>query len=165
MSKTIFLDFDGPLHPTESIRGIPSPITQQVIDERNLFRWVPLLEDAVANSPACVREGLCIAAHSSWRLRFDVDQQIVRNNLRSLASYYVGMTNPALLRWPSIQDMCQRAQIEDYLIIDDAIDEFPQNLQQLIVCSPSKGLSDQDVMSRLTQWLHSEAPAHKHIAT
>jgi hypothetical protein len=161
MSKAIFLDFDGVLHPSTAIEGINLHITQETIESRDLFRWVPHLEEAIAAAPEAFKEDLLIAVHSSWRMIQGLDQALIRKSLRTLGPYYVGMTDPNLQRWPSIQNMCHRAEIESILILDDAYEEFPADLIQLITCSPLTGLSDDSVKKKITGWLTGHQSTHK----
>lgn len=162
--KIIFLDFDGPLHPTTAIDGVRRPPDEASFLERDLFRWAFHLD--VALSKAKDRENILIAAHSSWRQIPGLSQNLIREKLGPrLGAQYVGMTRPELKRWESIQEMCKRGGFDDFLIIDDAINEFPENLPQLVVCNPLKGLSDPTIQRRVIDWAnegqeHTEKHGH-----
>jgi hypothetical protein len=160
VSKAIFLDFDGPLHPTDSIRGMGGQVTQHEIDKRGLFRWVKNLEQIIESAPPETKENLFIAVHSSWRALRGLDQELIRKNLGGLSMYYIGMTDPELGRWQSIVEMCKRGGLEDIIIIDDATSEFPDGLKELVRCSPITGLSDPLVLERIGGWL-KESRTHK----
>lgn len=161
-NKALFLDFDGPLHPSTAIEGIRRPPDADACKERQLFRWAPHLEDALSTLSDEQRADLLIVAHSSWRKIEGLSQGLIRESLGPmLAEMYVGMTRPDLDRWESIQDTCQRFDIEDFLIIDDATAEFPAGLPQLVICNPLKGLSDPLVQSRITEWASSDGHAHQ----
>lgn len=152
-SKVIFLDFDGPLHPATAIEGVRIPPDDDVCVDRNLFRWAIYLELIISALPPEQRESILIAAHSSWRKVNGLSQDLIRRQLGpTLARQYIGMTRPELPRWASIQDMCERGGFTDILILDDAVDEFPQGLPQLVACNPLKGLSDPKVQARIRAW-------------
>lgn len=161
MNTCIFLDFDGVAHSSRAILGLTQGISKQAITSRKLFRWIKHLEEIVEAAPQSFKDGLCIAAHSSWRNLKNLDQNLIRENLGSLAPYYVGMTNPELKRWPSIQDMCERAQFDSFIVLDDSYKEFPESLEQLIVCNPLEGLSDPQVTQKIGQWMSAQVPAEK----
>lgn len=161
-NKVLFLDFDGPLHPSTAIEGIRRPPDAQTCKERELFRWARHLEEILATLSDEQRAEILIAAHSSWRKIDGLSQGLIRDSLGPvLSEMYVGMTRPDLNRWDSIQDMCDRFEIDDFLIIDDATKEFPENLPQLVICNPLKGLSDLAVQERITAWATTESSSHK----
>lgn len=155
MKTAVFLDFDGVTHPSEAILGLNQSITQHAIDSRGLFRWVKHLEELIEAAPQSLKDELFIAAHSSWRMLQNLDQSLVRNGLGKLAPYYVGMTDPSMDRWNSIQDMRDRGQFDNIIILDDSYKEFPEKLEQLIICNPMKGLSDPDVIKKISQLMNA----------
>ena len=153
MPKILFLDFDGPLHPTSAIDGIRRPPDELSFLERGLFRWAIHLDMILSRLDEEERSSILIAAHSSWRQIPGLSQQLIRDQLGPrLGPQYIGMTRPELGRWASIQDMCERGGFTDFLIIDDAVSEFPTDLPQLVVCSPLKGLSDPEVQRKIAEW-------------
>lgn len=156
MSTAIFLDFDGVLHPAPAIIGLQNHISRNDIEKRGLFRWVAHLEKAIADTPNDIKSDLCIAVHSSWRQLANIDQQLIKEHLGSLMHYYVGMTNPELPRWESIKEMVSRAGFDSFIVIDDAVQEFPHELEELVVCNPLRGISDEQVMGRIQSWLHQD---------
>jgi hypothetical protein len=157
----IFLDFDGVLHPSRAILGLNQTITKHAITSRALFRWTKHLEEIVEAAPQSFKDGLCIAAHSSWRTLKNLDQNLIRESLGNLAPYYVGMTNPSLGRWESIQDMAERAQFDSFIVLDDSYKEFPENQEQLIVCNPLEGISDTQITQKIVQWIETQTPVEK----
>lgn len=165
--KVIFLDFDGPLHPSTAIEGIRQPPDEAACLDRNLFRWAIHLDILLSKLSNEKRSSILIAAHSSWRKIPGLSQQLIRQLLGPrLAKQYVGMTRPDLPRWESIQEMCARAEFDDILIIDDAKDEFPAGLAQLVVCNPLKGLSDPAIQAQIFNWARTshcdvEKPARR----
>lgn len=152
-TKVLFLDFDGPLHPSTAIEGIRRPPDAQACADRNLFRWAIHLDRIIGQLSEEQANNILIAAHSSWRQLNGLSQQLIRDNLGPrLAGMYIGMTPPELGRWASIQAMCDRGGFDDFLIIDDAQNEFPEDLPQLVVCNPLTGLSDPDIQARIREW-------------
>jgi hypothetical protein len=165
-TKVLFLDFDGPLHPAIAIEGIRIPPDEEACVDRNLFRWAIHLELILCALPSEQRESILIAAHSSWRKIQGLSQDLIRRQLGpNLARQYIGMTRPELPRWASIQDMCERGGFSDILILDDAVDEFPKDLPQLVACNPLKGLSDPLVQAKVRDWASSTAESESLNAT
>lgn len=153
-SRVLFLDFDGPLHPAPAIQGMTRVPDEQEIRSRGLFRWIPHLETAFAELDEDGRSSIMIAAHSSWRTLSGLSQDLIRHQLGpKLSPLYIGMTRPDLPRWESIEDMVHRGGFEDYLILDDAVNEFPAALPQLVVCSPLRGLSDPETCEKVRRWV------------
>lgn len=160
--KALFLDFDGPLHPSTAIEGIRRPPDQQTCKDRQLFRWARHLEEIIAPLSEERRAEILIVAHSSWRKIDGLSQSLIRESLGPILSeMYVGMTRPDLGRWESILDTCNRFDIDDYLIIDDATKEFPEGLPQLVICNPLKGLSDPQVQDRIAEWATAQTTDHQ----
>lgn len=156
--KALFIDFDGPLHPSTAIEGIRRPPDAHTCKERQLFRWAHHLEAILSPLSDEQRADILIVAHSSWRKIDGLSQSLIRDSLGPVISQmYAGMTRPDLDRWNSIQDTCARFDIDDFLIIDDATAEFPKDLPQLVICNPLKGLSDPVVQSRISDWAFTES--------
>ena len=153
-TRVLFLDFDGPLHPATAIQGISRPPDEQECRSRDLFRWAANLESVFDDADEEIKSSTLIAAHSSWRTLPGLSQDLIRHQLGPvLSQMYIGMTRPDLSRWASIQDMVKRGGFSDFLILDDAVNEFPENLPQLVVCSPLRGVSDPDVLARIKTWV------------
>lgn len=161
--KILFLDFDGPLHPTSAIQGLHSAPDERIFSARNLFCWAHHLETIFTSLPETQRQNTLIAAHSSWRRLAGLSQPLIRQYLGpNLGRQYIGMTRPDLPRWESIQDMCNRGGFENFLIVDDAVEEFPADLPQLVVCDPLLGLSDHKVQNAIREWMASgEIPGER----
>lgn len=146
--NTIFLDFDGVMHPVSAISGLSPyhPTLDIEMQRRELFRWLPVLEDVLKNY-----EDVTLAVHSSWKQY--LSNQQMHGILGSMASRYIGITPNGVGRYQGILTLAERAGIENYVILDDAIAEFPHNHPQLIATQPSTGLSDPMVVEQLRFWL------------
>jgi hypothetical protein len=147
--RTLFLDFDGPLHPTSAIAGLlprRGLLSSPEVKQRELFRWVPMLEQALAD-----HEDVVIVVHSAWATHASNEE--LRAALGPLTGRYVGITPRDRDRWPGIQDTVERFGITSYRIIDDAVESFPADLAQLIAVDPMLGLSDPRPRQLLAQWL------------
>lgn len=146
--RVLFIDFDGVLHPTVAIADLPfttKPST--VADERGLMRWVPIVAELLA-----AHQDVRIVVHSAWR--WLVDEPEIRELLAPLAPWYAGTTEPEIRgRHESILHQVHRDRIDDYLVLDDAIDEFPAGWTPLVVCDPSAGVSAADVQQKVRNWL------------
>lgn len=139
-NRIVSVDFDGVLHPTEA--G----------DERLAvphFGWLRHLERLLGPHPE-VR----LLVHSTWRHRFDTEELRLLLGDR-LGPRVVAATPAGDDRWAAIQTwVAEQAAPLDLLIVDDARDEFPETLpHNLVICHPSRGLSDQAVQEAIRQWL------------
>lgn len=146
--NTIFIDFDGVMHPVTAIAGL-SPYHPQLdleIKRRNMFCWLPLLEEVLQDD-----DDITIAVHSSWKQYLSNDQ--MNAILGNLASRYIGITPIGAARYHGILQVVQRAGIEHHLILDDATDEFPLHHPDLVATHPSRGLNDERVMDQIKNWL------------
>jgi hypothetical protein len=135
--KVLFLDFDGVLHLTSDPSEVP-------------FNRVPLLE-SLANEARFE-----IVVSSSWRFSYDLNQ--IRSLLGKLAPMVVGVTGkPVFARHPrynEILNYVNEHNIRDWRVLDDALLEFPKNAPELILCNPSRGLTEIEV-GALRGWLLS----------
>ena len=159
--NTLFLDFDGVLHPVTAIEGL-TPHHPQLLDamrSRDMFRWVPLLDEILH-----ANEDITIAVHSSWKQYLDNAQ--LQEVLGPLASRLIGITPRGTGRFHGIIELIERARIDNHIIVDDAIDEFPWNLPELVATNPLKGINDREVLDRISDWVGivnsntPPAPAH-----
>lgn len=158
--RDIFLDFDGVGHPVSDIadwREIKiSPVDlPRIAKERNLLRWLPLLNDVLEE-----HQDVGIVVHSGWRGM--VDNMQMREFLGALAPRFIGITSTDLSRYKGILEFAGRAAMAEYVIIDDAVHEYPTGLPELLATDPEGGLSDQVVIGRLRQWLERTTPKRKH---
>jgi len=137
MSKILFLDFDGVLHASEG----PGPNMRQ-------FVWLPILKEMLAG-----QQDLRIVIHASYRKTSTAD--FLRERLGFGKEICLGVTNPRLERWASIQDWVKgRPWVESFRILDDQAFEFPDpRPAELILCDGRRGLSDPEVQARLQEWI------------
>ena len=118
-----------------------------------MFRWLPLLEEVLQ-----ANEDITLAVHSSWK-QYLTNQQM-HEILGPLASRYIGITSLGTGRYHGIIELVERAQVENYIIIDDATDEFPRNLPELIATDPVVGISDKAVIERISDWVSDMGQKH-----
>ena len=157
--RVLFLDLDGPLHPTEAIQGLAPGIDRLPVAarERMLFRWLPHLESLLEEHP-----DVGIVVHSAWR-RYASNSEL-REVLGPLADRFLGVTSTDITRHAGIEEIARRFGIDTYLIVDDALEEFPAGCPQLCAVDPNTGIAACDVQERIRGWLqetaqHQEEPA------
>lgn len=153
--RTLFLDFDGPLHPITAIEGlVPSAglLSSDVVRTHGLFRWVDKLDQALAG-----HDDVAIVVHSAWASY--ASNQELRQVLGPLASRFVGITPRDQERWPGIREVVERFGIETYRVLDDAVHRFPADLPELIAVDPLLGLSEDAPLKALRTWLKESAVA------
>lgn len=155
--RGLFLDFDGVTHPVSAIKdwrelNIHAADLPNLIQKRDLFRWLHLLADALTAHP-----DVLIVVHSGWR---SVANNILMRQIlgESLAERFIGVTSLELDRHAGIQELAKRSGMNSYLIIDDATHEFPLDHPNLIATNPELGLTDPDVIKQLQVWLESTVP-------
>ncbi len=138
--KTLFLDFDGVVHPT-------------VATPEQLFGLADLLVEAVE------RWKPHIVISSSWRFHFD-QAEILSRLPPAISAQVQGMTGEAYVgkhaRWHEIRAYCLRHRIADWRALDDSVFEFPRDCEGLIRCDGAKGLTEREV-DQLTRWLAASA--------
>jgi hypothetical protein len=132
----IFLDFDGVLHPADYLR-FNEVDGELVFGSDARFCWAGMLWDLIKNHDC----GLVI--HSSWRTSFDL-AEIKEMFSSELASRIRGATVGGA-RFHSIQAYVEAHRLSKYLILDDAPEEFPSDLQALVVCHPERGIDSPEV--------------------
>ena len=147
--RIIFLDFDGVLHPAALAVVGPGVTLDELVRRNNLFRWTALLADLLEQHPE-----VGIVVHSSWRtLSRDFE---LRELLGTLGPHFMGSAPPGQ-RWEAIKWVLDDNAVADYRILDDAGEEFPADLPELILCHPERGISDANVRAKLTKWLKNGA--------
>lgn len=157
-----FIDFDGPLHPVSQIFDVRTKVSSadlpHLIESRNLFRWLHLLERELEE-----HDDVMLVVHSGWR-GIATNSQL-RDFLGSLAPRFVGITSKELPRHEGILDFVARAGMDSHRIIDDAAGEFPAGLPELILTDPERGLSDPEPCLQLRDWLIHSAPRRTLVHT
>lgn len=136
-AKVLFLDFDGVLHSNSG----PAANMRE-------FVWLPILKDLIAG-----HSDLRIVIHASYRRTSPPD--FLRTRLGLGKDVCLGVTNPTLDRWASIQDWKKgRPWIKSFRILDDQAFEFPKPPPaELILCDGRLGLSEARVQDALRAWL------------
>jgi hypothetical protein len=137
-NKTLFLDFDGVLHPVSAGVGA-------------YFAHVERLAE-VLTTAECE-----IVVSSSWRFHFDLES-ILDKMPDAIARRIVGVTGDpcvnAYARYSEILEYLKLNPSADWRALDDSVFEFPEKCPELILCNPSTGL-DHGVLAKLTQWLQT----------
>jgi hypothetical protein len=142
--STIFLDFDGVLHPTHYLNF-------QKVDGELIFSsdarccWADLLWNLITDFEC----GLVI--HSSWRNSYTL--QDFRNMLPTDLGKRVIAVTEGQGRYESILNYVKRAHVKNYLILDDAADEFPDGCRELLLCDSDSGISSKKIQSALLAFL------------
>lgn len=138
--RVICLDFDGVLHPT---------MEGEYRMSATHFGWLPHLQRMLGADPDVV-----LLVHSSWRHKFNLEE--LRMLLGDVLGPRVVAAAPAGNdRWLAIQTWAaKQTEVLDLLILDDAPEEFPTSMPfTLVVCDPTRGLSDPVVQRSIKQWL------------
>jgi hypothetical protein len=134
--RLIFLDFDGVVHEA---RGD--------LEDEQYFEWLPILAEALAPYP-----DVYVMAHSSWRHIYPANE--LRGFMAGLGERYLGAIPPGTRDRAIHAYLRQVPHVRDYLVIDDAPEEFSRiRGRRLLVCDPKTGLSAPDVRQRLAEWL------------
>lgn len=154
--KTLFLDFDGVLHPSTVVLDVDrlalSANPQTTIARHEMMRWAALLEDVLSDCQARTGEDYTIAVHSSWRKTSWATNSVLRQALGPLGHRFLGATSAQLERHESILDLCLRCGIDDYLIVDDDRSAFAPDTTNLVVTNPLLGLSDRLCLDQIRAW-------------
>lgn len=146
MSKrtTIFLDFDGVLHPSEylSFKVIDGEL---VVGEDLRFCWAGCLLDLIRQTDTQ------LVIHSSWRHSYSLEQ------LRKMLPLGLGERVVAVTvgegRYGSILDYVEAESVIKYIILDDSGYEFPIECNELLLCRESVGLSCLEIQMKLADFL------------
>lgn len=145
--KTLFIDFDGVLHPNFagmlSEPGEPVEITLAIPE---LFIHVPRLAEII--QPYNVE----VVVHSGWRMATPFADML--RLLSPIADRLRCTTAPNLTRYEGIRCLVEAEGIQDYRILDDVAGEFPRKLPELILCDRELGLSTPGVEAQLHSWLN-----------
>ena len=162
--KYLFLDFDGPLHPSTTLQGknvglIASNPT--ALRDAGFFVWADALEEVLLQAEASQPVRINVIVNSSWRAQAWYSPPVIRQALGALGERICGFTRSDLPRAQAVHDLCERMGIEDYLVIDDDIRAFEghDDIQQhLLAVNPLRGVREPQVSSALLQWAAAEVP-------
>lgn len=140
----VFFDFDGVLHPADYL-NFKTINGELVLASDDRFCWAECLW-------TLVRDFDCqLVIHSSWRNSYTLDQ------LRCLLPTELGKRVVAVTagdcRHESILAYVDEAKAKNYVILDDAADEFPSDCVELLLCKDNMGVSNPEVQEKLTQFL------------
>ena len=134
--KTIYLDFDGVLHPN-------------VLQKGQAFCHVPLLESALAGKSV----GIIIS--SSWRLHetWEYIEMLFPSSIRGFLNGCTGKAySGRWSRWNEINEHASKCGVGDWVALDDYERGFPPECPNLIICDGSIGLQ-QPQITELDEWL------------
>lgn len=140
-NRTLFLDFDGVLHPTVATPKQLFDRAQMLVE--TIERWRPR-----------------VVISSSWRFHFSLEE-ILSRLPQEIAAQVCGKTGEAYVgkyaRWHEIQAYCTRHHITDWRALDDSAFEFPADCHELIHCDGAIGLTPSGV-ELLESWLCGMSP-------
>lgn len=138
------MDIDGVLHPASDVAA---PGASALFLEVGHFGWLPHLARVLASHP-----DVHLVVHSSWRETFRLVE--LADMLADVGEHRIDVTPPGD-RYTSILSWLRDWPGACYLILDDDAREFPVSAPaELVLCSPDKGVSDQEVLLRLERWLN-----------
>ena len=147
-SRALFLDFDGVLHPPEAIEGARPPLTSDQV-RRNFpgtFQHLPILRGLLHK-----HDEVAVIVSSSWRL-FLSDAELI-DLLAPISTWFVGSLSRYNGKDEAIRDWLAHHQVNDFAVLDDVAQFFPEGSKSLILCDPRRGLSDPVVQERVKRWL------------
>ena len=139
MSKLLFLDFDGVLHPNFS-------------QERDYFCRIDLLIEALGSETT----ELEVIISSSWRFHHSFDQILgyLPQALQGIVSGATPEVEPG--RHQRYREICayllQYNRTPNWRALDDDVNEFPKDFKWLISCNGRVGL-DEESANQLNAWL------------
>ena len=133
--KTLFLDFDGVLHPSSGLN-------------KKLFSKIYLLDDLVSEF------SFEVVISSTWRLYYDMNY--LKGSLGKIGEKVIGGTGDSVsepyARYREIQEYVKLNSIRDWRALDDARQEFPSGEKRLIFCEPNLGVETKQLIT-LREWL------------
>lgn len=145
---TIFLDFDGVLHPSEylSFKVVDGEL---VFGQDLRFCWAGCLWDLIREN------GSQLVIHSSWRHTYSLEQ------LRQMLPVKLGERVVAVTvgddRYTSILAYVDAESIIDYVILDDAANDFPMGCNELLLCQERVGISCPEIQKKLADFLDKQS--------
>jgi len=152
--KTIFLDFDGVLHPSTAIldKNVATLALQggQKLISSGLFVWSHHLEEAIRQAEG--DDEIVIVVHSSWRSQPWMSSALARESLGPLGHRFAGFVDRYGDRETCIAKFAGRMDIQDFLILDDSHAEFSVLADRLVTTNPLLGVSDPKTLAQVSTW-------------
>ncbi len=138
MSRLLFLDFDGVLHPL-------APVSELHPDK--WFCWLPVLTELLAPWP-----DVEIVVHSSWRAHFTAAE--LRQLLGTLGPRVIGGA-PSIPKPQAIEAVLKAnaGLFRSHVVLDDDARLARHPGLQMILCDPQMGLSSPATQAELSRWL------------
>jgi hypothetical protein len=164
IDKYVFLDFDGAVHPSTTLQGKNVALlanSPAALRDAGFFVWADDLElmlaevEAEADAGDGERIRIHVIVHSSWRAQPWFSAPVIREALGALGQRVCGYTRPELPRGEAVEELCDRMEIEDYLVLDDDTAAFvahPRVQGHLLALNPLRGVREPHVRACLARW-------------
>lgn len=136
--KILFLDFDGVLHPS-------------IANANEFFSNIKIFDEGIRELP------VKIVISSSWRFQYSINQlkKLLGPNI---GTRVIDVTGDAHIgkyaRFEEINTWIRSNECQEWVILDDSKFEFPENVENLILCDSRVGIT-REVMSQLNSLLNS----------
>jgi hypothetical protein len=95
---------------------------------------------------------------SSWRFHYSVEE--LRGQLGTLSGRVTGVTPEirpcSYQRYREIMEVVDSYGLKHWMAVDDAVNEFPADCENLLACDPRQGLQETDARM-LREWLMQSA--------
>jgi len=144
--KTIFLDFDGVVHPVGCL-SIEFLGEKLIVTGELLFCWAPILSQILE------RHNCDVVVHSTWRHHFSLTELRQRFPM-SMQHCIVGITE-GQKRHESILRYAEHHRIDDFIVLDDQPEEYPELWDRLVVCDSSRGIEDERIQGQIKCFLNA----------
>jgi hypothetical protein len=84
-----------------------------------------------------------------------------------LAPFFIGITDTELGRYEGIMASVERMGLreEDFIVVDDSRESFPEGFTQLVLVNPMRGVSEPAVRSKIAAWAGSGTAGQKPSVT
>lgn len=148
MRKIIFSDIDGVFHDIDAGQVEVVGNEWRVFGD-DLFRWAPLLWEVIEPHP------VDLVIHSTWRYSHTLDELRARFPA-PMQARIIGVTEGGG-RHPSIVDYVETHGIADFIVLDDAPQEFPPAWPPLLACDGNTGIPDQAILQRIRDFIAAHA--------
>lgn len=138
MTRLLFLDFDGVLHPLAKV---------EELHPDGWFCWRPILSEMLAQWP-----DVQIVVHSSWRQHFSDPE--LRQLLQDLGTRTLGSAQGPS-KAVAIESVLRanRGSFKDYVVLDDDSRLAALPGLKVIQCDSKLGLSSPATQEELARWL------------